>query len=97
MALQIAKAAYDINPIIVDIDDEKLAAAKEAGASEVINSTHEDAAQKLMELTGGGARYIVDYVGAAASVNFGYNLLEEVEFMLSQAYLEDLSIFNFLY
>ena len=75
LALQIAKAAYDINPIIVDIDDEKLAAAKEAGASEVINSTHEDAAQKLMELTGGGARYIVDYVGAAASVNFGYNLL----------------------
>lgn len=75
LALQIAKAAYDINPIIVDIDDEKLAVAKEAGASEVINSTHEGAAQKLMELTGGGARYIVDYVGAAASVNFGYNLL----------------------
>jgi D-arabinose 1-dehydrogenase-like Zn-dependent alcohol dehydrogenase len=28
-----------------------------------------------MELTEGGARSIVDFVGAEASVNFGYNLL----------------------
>jgi alcohol dehydrogenase/propanol-preferring alcohol dehydrogenase len=75
LALKIAKAAYDINPIIVDIDDEKLELAKKAGASEVINSTHEGAFEKLFELTGGGAKYVVDYVGAQASVSFGYNLL----------------------
>ena len=75
LALKIAKAAYGINPIVIDIDDEKLAAAKEAGASEVINSSTEGAAEKLLELTGGGANAIVDFVGAEASVNFGYNLL----------------------
>ena len=31
--------------------------------------------EKIMELTEGGARSIVDFVGAEASVNFGYNLL----------------------
>ena len=39
------------------------------------NSTEEGAAEKLLELTEGGARSIVDFVGAEASVNFGYNLL----------------------
>ena len=33
LSLRILKAVYDINPIVVDIDDEKLAIAKEAGAS----------------------------------------------------------------
>ena len=75
VALKIAKAAYGINPIVIDIDDEKLAVAKEIGASEVINSSTEGAAEKLLELTGGGANAIVDFVGAEASVNFGYNLL----------------------
>ena len=75
LALKIAKAAFDINPIIVDIDDEKLELAKAEGASEVVNSTKDGAFEKLQQLTGGGAKYIVDYVGAEASVNFGYNLL----------------------
>lgn len=75
LALKIAQAAYGINPIVIDIDDQKLAVAKAAGASEVINSTNPDAAEKLMELTGGGPNAVVDFVGAEASVNFGYNLL----------------------
>ena len=75
LALKIARAAYGINPIVIDIDDDKLAIATEAGASAVINSTNPDAAEKLMELTGGGPNAIVDFVGAEASVNFGYNLL----------------------
>ena len=75
LALKIARAAYGINPIVVDIDDEKLSVAKALGASEVINSTQDGAAEKLMEVTGGGANTIVDFVGAEASVNFGYQLL----------------------
>ena len=75
LALKIAKAAYGINAIVVDIDDEKLGMASQLGASATINSTEEGAAEKLFELTEGGARSIVDFVGAEASVNFGYNLL----------------------
>ena len=75
LALKIAKAAYNINPIVVDINDEKLSVAKKTGASEIINSTQEGAAERLLELTDGGADAIVDFVGAEASVNFGYNLI----------------------
>ena len=75
LALKIARAAFGINPIVMDIDEDKLKIAKDLGASHVINSASEDAAAKLSELTGGGAKAIVDFVGAEASVNFGYNSL----------------------
>ena len=38
LSLKIIQAAYSINPIVVDIDDDKLDLAKKAGASAVINS-----------------------------------------------------------
>ena len=60
---KIAKAAYGINPIVVDIDDEKLGMARQLGASATVNSSEEGAAEKIMELTEGGARSIVDFVG----------------------------------
>ena len=66
LALKIAQAAYGINPIVVDIDDEKLGMARQLGASATINSSEEGAAEKLMELTEGGARSIVDFVGSEA-------------------------------
>ena len=75
LALKIVRATYGINPIVVDIDDDKLAVAKRLGASDVINSGAEDAAAKLLELTGGGAMSIVDFVGAESTVNFGYQCL----------------------
>ena len=74
LALKIAKAAYNINPIVVDIDDKKLAIAKKAGASEVINSTHEGAAKKIIELLNGSVSSVIDFVGSESSVNFGYSL-----------------------
>ena len=74
LAVKIAQAAFNVNPIVVDIDDAKLAIAKAAGASEVINSMHEGAKERIMELTGGGATAVIDYVGAEASVKFGYDL-----------------------
>ncbi len=74
LALKIAKASYNINPIVVDIDDKKLAIAKKAGASEVINSNHEGAAKKIIELLNGSASAVIDFVGSESSVNFGYSL-----------------------
>lgn len=75
LALKIVRATYGINPIVVDIDDDKLAVAKGLGASGVINSAAEDATAKLLELTGGGATSIVDFVGAESTANFGYQCL----------------------
>ena len=75
--MKIAKAAYGINPIVIDIDDEKLKVASNLGASLTINSSSEDAAKQIMEATGGGAKAIVDFVGAEASVNLGYQCLSK--------------------
>jgi D-arabinose 1-dehydrogenase-like Zn-dependent alcohol dehydrogenase len=75
LALKIAIAKYGINPIVIDIDDDKLKVAKELGASAVINSSAEGAAGKIFELTGGGAKSIVDFVGAEATANLGYQCL----------------------
>jgi alcohol dehydrogenase/propanol-preferring alcohol dehydrogenase len=75
LALKIARATYGINPIVLDIDDDKLEVAKSLGASAVINSSSEGAAQKLLELTGGGATSIIDFVGAGATTGFGYQCL----------------------
>ena len=75
LALKIAKAAFNVNPIVVDIDDSKLEIAKAAGASEVINSSHEGAKKRIMDLTEGGATTVIDYVGAEASIQFGFDLI----------------------
>ena len=51
--------------IVVDIDGEKLAAARQAGADHTINSSDEDALERLKELTNTGPGAIVDFVGSS--------------------------------
>ena len=65
LSLKIIQAAYSINPIVVDIDDNKLDLAKKSGASAVINSKDENIYEKIAELTEGGATSVIDFVGAA--------------------------------
>jgi D-arabinose 1-dehydrogenase-like Zn-dependent alcohol dehydrogenase len=77
MALSIGRAAFGIEPIMVDIDDDKLAAAEAAGARAVVNSTAEDAATRIAELTGGGAVAALDFVGSEPSANFGLSTLRK--------------------
>jgi D-arabinose 1-dehydrogenase-like Zn-dependent alcohol dehydrogenase len=77
MALQIGKAAFGLSPIVVDIDDDKLEAARAEGAAAVINSREEDAAQRLKALTGGGAVVALDFVGSEPSSGFGLSILRK--------------------
>ncbi len=50
--------------IAIDLDDRKLAKAKELGATDVINSSSGDPVEKLQELTGGfGADVVIEAVG----------------------------------
>tara|TARA_B100000029_G_scaffold516206_1_gene627656 strand:+ start:17632 stop:18684 length:1053 start_codon:yes stop_codon:yes gene_type:complete len=75
MGLQIAKAAFDCNPIVVDVDDAKLELALENGASAAFNSSKEDSMMQILEQTEGGALTVIDFVGSELSVGFGINLL----------------------
>jgi D-arabinose 1-dehydrogenase-like Zn-dependent alcohol dehydrogenase len=70
-AVSIAKALGVKNLIACDIDDAKLEAAKQGGASGTINLKATNAADQLREITGGGPRAVVDTVGAETTSSFG--------------------------
>ena len=64
--------------IAADIDDEKLALAKELGASHVINSLKENVHERLSEITGGmGPDVVIEAVGSPATYQMA---VEEVAF-----------------
>jgi propanol-preferring alcohol dehydrogenase len=69
MAMQLAKAVTGARIIAMDLDDEKLGAAKKNGADSVINSKKEDPVKAVMELTGKmGADAVIDFVNASKTV-----------------------------
>ena len=52
------------SPIIaVEIDDEKLKAARDCGADEALDGRSPDLAAKILELSGGGVQVALDFVG----------------------------------
>jgi threonine dehydrogenase-like Zn-dependent dehydrogenase len=63
--------------IVADIDPGKRAMAKAAGAFEVIDNGDADAALRLLELTGGGFRAAIDFVGAVPTSKLGLNALRK--------------------
>jgi alcohol dehydrogenase, propanol-preferring len=76
MAIQLAKAITGSRIIAMDLDDEKLKAAKENGAANTINSKKEDPVKAIMELTGNmGADAVIDFVNASKTVETDMQLL----------------------
>ncbi len=69
MGLQFARAMFDAPIIGVDVDQTKLDAAMQAGATQVINSRSDGALKKLLAETG-GAYAAVDFVGSEPSFGF---------------------------
>lgn len=51
--------------VAVDVVEEKLALARELGATHVVNGAREDAVERVRELTGGGAAHVFEFVGNA--------------------------------
>ena len=63
-AIQGAKVSGATTIIAVDVDDRKLEHAKRFGATHTVNSSTEDAVERIRELTGGfGADVVVEAVG----------------------------------
>ena len=76
MAIQLAKAITGSRIIAMDLDDEKLKAAKENGAADVINSKKEDPIKAVMELTDNmGVDAVIDFVNASKTVETDMQLL----------------------
>lgn len=78
MAIQIARAAFGIDPIVVDIDEAKLEAARRLGVARAYNSGDPQMAKAIRKACGaGGALAALDFVGNEASVNFGLACLRK--------------------
>jgi len=69
MAIEVLKALDGRGAIVVDIDPVKREAALAAGALQVIDARAPDAVQQIQQATGGGARAVLDLVGATPTVS----------------------------
>ncbi len=66
LAVQYAKKVFGAHVIAVDINEDKLAFAKEMGADIIINAAKEDAAKVIQEKTGGAHSAVVTAVSRVA-------------------------------
>jgi propanol-preferring alcohol dehydrogenase len=69
MAIEVLKALGGKGAIVVDIDPVKREAALAAGALQAIDARAPDAVQQVQQATGGGARAVLDLVGATPTVS----------------------------
>jgi D-arabinose 1-dehydrogenase-like Zn-dependent alcohol dehydrogenase len=69
MAIEVLKAMGGQGAIVVDIDPSKREAALKAGALSAIDAKAPDAAAQVQAATNGGARAVLDLVGATPTVS----------------------------
>ncbi|MCY4491914.1 MAG: alcohol dehydrogenase [Thaumarchaeota archaeon] len=79
MGVQIAKAITNSKIICVDLDDKKLATAKEMGADFIVNSAADtDTVQKIISIcNGNGADSVIDFVNAPQTAKTGVSVLRK--------------------
>lgn len=93
--------------IAFDLDDSRLALAKQLGATEAFNSRQSDAVKTAVDLTGGGADHAFEVVGASVTVNMAIdcvrkgasitlvgNLSPEVTMPLQKVVTRELTLFG---
>jgi alcohol dehydrogenase/propanol-preferring alcohol dehydrogenase len=68
---------FGVAPIVVELDRAKWDVAREAGAGELVDPAAEGALKNLLKATGGGVAAAIDFVGAAATFNFGFGALRK--------------------
>ncbi len=73
-ALGIARGVFGVVPIVADIDDERLAAARDEGVEVALNPSRPDEARAALKAQGGCAAAI-DFVGSEASSAFAQRAL----------------------
>lgn len=70
MGVAFARLLTGAAPLAADIDETRLAAARNAGAAGTFDTRETGAAKKLLAATGGGVFAAVDFVGSEASFAF---------------------------
>ncbi|MBT9507061.1 zinc-dependent alcohol dehydrogenase family protein [Rhodoferax sp.] len=73
-ALMGALAAGASRVVAVDLADDKLALARDLGATDVVKAGSDQAIEQLRELTGGGVDHALEMVGSAKALEFAYKV-----------------------
>jgi alcohol dehydrogenase len=73
-ALLGAVAAGARTVVAIDLADDKLAFARELGATATVNSTDPEAADQVIAATGGGVEYAVDLTGSTRALDLAYRI-----------------------
>ena len=76
-ALMAVKALGVNTTIAIDIADEKLAFAKQLGATHLFNSSSEDVQKGVLQLTNGGADICVESGGKVSTIELGFSLIRK--------------------
>ena len=75
--VHIAPALTDARLVVADVDPEKRAVARQAGAHETVDNSDPDAVAKIKELSQGGVKAVIDFVGAPATAQFGLDVMRK--------------------
>ena len=76
-AISILKALGHKNIISVDLSDEKLAAAKKAGATKTVNASGDGASARIVEAAGGPVEAVIDLVNGTSTARFAFEALRK--------------------
>ena len=74
--IRLARQMFPTPPIVVELDQSKWDIARDAGAGQLVDPKADGALKTLLKATGGVAAAI-DFVGAAATFNFGFGALRK--------------------
>ncbi|WP_345752652.1 Zn-dependent alcohol dehydrogenase [Microbacterium rhizophilus] len=61
--------------IVSDVVPARLEKARELGATHTIDSSREDFASRVVEITGGGAHYVLEAIGRGSTIRAGFDAL----------------------
>jgi alcohol dehydrogenase len=60
--------------VAIDLHDDKLALAKQLGATDTVNAKDADAIQKVRDLTGGGVHFALEMAGSVQAMELAYRI-----------------------
>lgn len=75
ICIEILKALGSPGAVVVDIDENKLSAAKAAGAIAAVSGASPNALAELTQALGGPARTVIDFVGSTQTTSLGFDAL----------------------
>jgi alcohol dehydrogenase/propanol-preferring alcohol dehydrogenase len=76
-AIAILQALGHARIVVVDVSEEKRAAAMRAGASDTVDGNGHDVARRIVETCGGPVAAIIDLVNGTATARFSFDALRK--------------------